>query len=112
MHDKVNNRLSTESNIGSRKLCMDKLVFVKSFVVPATPLPPPALEMDTQDAGVTVIRSLAKLKLLKFNARSLHFVRVSYSAKFFAVWRILSNCSQVLFLSIPCEMVYGEGFSA
>ena len=111
MHDKVYNCLSTESNIGSRKLCMDKLVFVKSFVLPVTPLPPPALEMDTQDAGVSLIRLVARIKLFIFFARSLHFVRVSYSAKFFAVWRILSNCSQVLFLSIPCEMVYGEGFS-
>ena len=66
MHDKVYNCLSTESNIGSRKLCMDKLVFVKSFVLPVTPLPPPALEMDTQDAGVTLIRLVARLKLLIF----------------------------------------------
>ena len=72
--------------------------------------------MDTQDAGVTLIRSIAKLKLLKFDARSLYFERASYSAKlnlvsaeFFV--RILAHflCSQVLFLSIPCEMVYGEG---
>ena len=71
MHDKVYNRLSTENKIGSRKICMDKLVFLKFFALPATPLPPPALEMDTQDAGVTLLRSVAKLKLLKFDARSL-----------------------------------------
>ena len=53
MHDNVYNRLSTESN------CMDEVVFLKFFVLPATPLPPPALEMDTQDAGVTLIRSIA-----------------------------------------------------
>ena len=116
MHDKVYNHFSTESNIGSRKICMDQLVFLTFFVPPATPLPSPALEMDTQDAGVTLIRSIAKLKLLKFDARSLYFERASYSAKlnlvsaeFFV--RILAHflCSQVLFLSIPCEMVYGEG---
>ena len=81
MHDKVYNRLSIESNIGSRKICMDELVFLKFFVPPATPLPPPALEMDTQDAGVNLIRSIAKLKLLKFDARSLYFERASYFAK-------------------------------
>ena len=81
MHDKVYNRLSIESNIGSRKICMDELVFLKLFVPPTTPLPPPALEMDTQDAGVTLIRSIAKLKLLKFDARSLYFERASYFAK-------------------------------
>ena len=73
--------------------------------------------MDTWDAKVTFIRSIAKLKLLKFDARSLCFERGSYFAKsnllsteFFV--HILSNCGQVLFLSIACEMVYGEGFSA
>ena len=85
----------------------------------ATPLPPLALEMDTQDARVTFIPSISKLKLLKFDARSLYFKaeRASYFAKlnlvsteFFA--HILSNCIQVLFLSTPCEMVHGEGFSA
>ena len=60
---------------------MDKLVFIKFFVLPATPLPPPALEMDTQDAGVTLIRSVAKLQLLKFDARSLYFERASYFAE-------------------------------
>ena len=50
---------------------MDEFVFIKFFVPPATPLPPPALEMDTQDAGVTLIRSVAKPKLLRFDARSL-----------------------------------------
>ena len=78
MHDKVYNHFSTESNIGSRKICMDELVFLKFFVPPTTPLPPPALEMDTQDAGVNLIRSIAKLKLLKFDARSLYFERASY----------------------------------
>ena len=63
MHDKVYNRLSTESNIGSRKICMDKLVFLKFFALSATPLPPPALEMDTQDAGVTLFRSIGSLNL-------------------------------------------------
>ena len=81
MHDKVYSRLSIESNIGSRKICMDELVFLKFFVPPTTPLPPPALEMDTQDAGVNLIRSVAKLKLLKFDARSLYFERASYFAK-------------------------------
>ena len=81
MHDKVYNRLSIESNIGSRKICMDELVFLKFFVPPTTPLPPPVLEMDTQDAGVNLIRSIAKLKLLKFDARSLYFERASYFAK-------------------------------
>ena len=95
-------------------------MFIKFFVPPATPLPPPALEMDTQNAGVILIRSLAKLKLLKFDARSLYFEHASYFAKlrlvstvFFV--RILAhfiNCSQVLFLSIPSDMVYGKAFSA
>ena len=104
MHDKVYNHFSTESNIGSRKICIDELVFLKFFVPPVTPLPPPALEMDTQDAGVALIRSVAKLKLFKFDARSLYFVRASYftklnlvSTEFFV--RIFSNCNQVLFLS-------------
>ena len=129
MHDKVYDRLSTESNIGSRKICMDELVFLnvlcplphslqsrrilerdpwivfwndvvppswtlilpeswdesksvfKGEVEPSTPLPPPALEMDTQDAGVTLILSVAKLKRLKFDARSLYFERALYFAK-------------------------------
>ena len=81
MHDKVYNRLSIESNIGSRKIYMDELVFLKFFVPPTAPLPPPALEMDTQDAGVNLIRSIAKLKLLKFDARSFYFERASYFAK-------------------------------
>ena len=59
---------------------MDELMFLTFFVPPATPLPPPALEMDTQDAGVALIRSIAKLKLLKFDAR-LYFERVSCFAK-------------------------------
>ena len=78
--------------------------------------PPPVLEMDTQDARVTFTGSIAKLKLLKFHAHSLYFERASYFAKlnllsteFFVL--ILSNCIQALFLSIPCEMVYGEGLS-
>ena len=79
MHDKVYNRLSTESNIGSRKICVDVLMFLKFFVLPATP--PPALEMDTQNAGVTFIRSEEKLKLVKFDARSRYFERASYFAK-------------------------------
>ena len=73
MHDKILNRDSTDSNIGSRKICMDELVFLTFFLAPATPLPSTALEMDTKDAGVTLIRSIAKLKLLKFDARSLYF---------------------------------------
>ena len=40
------------------------------MLCPLHTLPPPALEMDTQDAGVTLIRSVAKLQLLKFDARS------------------------------------------
>ena len=81
MHVRVYNRLSTESNIGSGKICMDELVFLTYFVPPATSLPPPALEMDTQDAGVTLIRSIAKRKLLKFEACSLCFECASYFAK-------------------------------
>ena len=61
-------------------MCMDKLVFLKFFALPTTPLPPPALEMDTQDAGVTLFRSIGSLNL-KFDARSLYFERASYSAK-------------------------------
>ena len=80
MHDKVYNHFSTEGNIGSRKICMDKLGTCV-FVPPTTPLPPPALEMDTQDAGVNLIRSIAKLKLLNFDTRSLYFERASYFAK-------------------------------
>ena len=60
---------------------MVELVFLTLFVPPATPLPPPALEMDTQDAGVTLIRSVAKLKLPKFDARSVYFECASYFAK-------------------------------
>ena len=60
---------------------MDEPVFLTFFVPPATPLPPPALEMDTQDAGVTLIRSIAKLQLLKFDASFLYFERASYFAK-------------------------------
>ena len=26
----------------------------------------------------------------------------------FAFWHVLSNCNQVLFFSIPCEIVYEE----
>ena len=111
MYDKVYNRLSTASNIGSRKICMDELVFLTYFVPPATPLPPPALEMDTQDAGVTLIRSTAKLLSI------LSVLHISQSWTWwlqnflFAFWHTpcLSNCSQVLFLSVPCEMVYGAG---
>ena len=80
MHDKVYNHFSTEGNIGSRKICMDNLGTCV-FVPPTTPLPPPALEMDTQDAGVNLIRSIAKLKLLNFDTRSLYFERASYFAK-------------------------------
>ena len=119
MHDKVYNHFGTESNIGSRKICMDELVFLKFFVPPTTPLPPPALEMDTQDAGVNLIRSIAKLKLLNFDKRSLYLSVLHISLNWtwwvrnflFAFWHTssLSNCNQVLFLSIPCEMVYGEG---
>ena len=102
MHDKVYNHFSTESNIGSRKICMDKLVFLKFFAPPATPLPPPALEMDTQDAGVTLIRSVAKPKLLRFDARSLYFAELNLVSTEFVVciWHIFSNCGQVLSLSI------------
>ena len=49
---------------------MGELLFLTYFVPPATPLPPPALEMDTQDPRVTLIRSIAKLKLLEFDACS------------------------------------------
>ena len=81
MHVRVYNRLSTESSIGSRKICMDKLLFFTYFVPPATSLPPPALEMNTQDAGVTLIRSIVKLKLLEFDACSFFIERASYFAK-------------------------------
>ena len=56
-------------------------MFLNFFVPPTTPLPPPALEVDTQDAGVNLIRSIAKLKLLKFDTRFLYFERASYFAK-------------------------------
>ena len=57
-------------------------MFINFFVPPATPLPPPAFKMDTQHAGVTLIRLVAKLiKLLKFDARSLYFERALYFAK-------------------------------
>ena len=51
------------------------------FVPPATPLPAAALEMNTQHAGVTLIRLAAKLQLLKFDARCLYFERALYFAK-------------------------------
>ena len=54
-------------------------MFLKFFVPPATLLPPPALEMDTRDVGVTFVCSVVKLKLLKFDARSRYFERASYS---------------------------------
>ena len=60
---------------------MGELLFLTYFVLPATPLPPSALEMDTQDARVTLIRSLAKLKLLEFDACSFSIERASYFAK-------------------------------
>ena len=60
---------------------MGELLFLTYFVPPATPLPPPALEMDTQDPRVTLIRSIAKLKLLKFDACSFYIERASYFAK-------------------------------
>ena len=60
---------------------MGELLFLTYFVPPATPLPPPALEMDTQDARVTLIRSIAKLKLLEFDACSFYIERASYFAK-------------------------------
>ena len=57
-------------------------MFINFFVPPAKPLPPPAFKMDTQHAGVTLIRLVAKLiKLLKFDARSLYFERALYFAK-------------------------------
>ena len=67
----------------------------------------------------SLIRSVAKLKLLKFDARSLYFECALYFAKLdpvsqkflFAFWHTLSNCTRVLFLSIPCEMLYGKEFS-
>ena len=42
---------------------MDELVFLTFVVPPAILLPPPALEMNTQPAGVTLSRSVAKPKL-------------------------------------------------
>ena len=61
---------------------MDELCVLKICCVPcATPLPLPALEINTQDAGVTLIRSIAKLKLLKFDARPLNIKRASYFAE-------------------------------
>ena len=91
-------------------------MFIKFFAPPATPLPPPALEMDIQDAGVTLIRSVAKRKLLRFDARSLYFAELNLVstefvvcslAHFFQLWS-----SPVLVNSIPCDMVYGKAFSA
>ena len=64
---------------------MDELVFIEFFVPPATPLPLPALEMDIQDAGVTLIRSVAKLKLLRFDARSLFFAELNLVSTEFVV---------------------------
>ena len=95
---------------------MDEFVFIKFFVPPATPLPPPALEMDTQDAGVTLIRSVAKPKLLSFDARSLYFAELNLVSTEFVVC-ILAHfvqlwSSPVLVNSIPCDMVYGKAFSA
>ena len=69
---------------------MDELVFIEFFVPPATPLPLPALEMDIQDAGVTLIRSVAKLKLLRFDARSLYFAELNLGSTEFFV-RILAH---------------------
>ena len=51
------------------------------MLCPLHTLPPPALEMDTQAAGVNLFRSIAKLKLLNFDTRSLYFERASYFAK-------------------------------
>ena len=79
MHDKVYNRLTTESNIGSKKICMDKLVFLKCFVPPATPLPL-LLYRWILNMLESLIRSVAKLKLLNFDARSLYFERALYFA--------------------------------
>ena len=80
MHVRVYNRLSTESNIGGRKICMEELLFLTYFVPSATPLAPPALEMNTQHPGVTLIRSIAKHKLLEFDACSFFIERASYFA--------------------------------
>ena len=95
---------------------MDEFVFIKFFVPPATPLPPPALEMDTQDAGVTLIRSVAKPKLLRFDARSLYFAELNLVSTEFVVCILAHFCqlwsSPVLVNSIPCDMVYGKAFSA
>ena len=60
---------------------MDELLFLTFVVPPATLLPPPALEMNTRDAGFTLSRSVAKPKLLKFDARCLYFECASYFAK-------------------------------
>ena len=54
-------------------------MFLTFVVPPATLLPPPALEMNTRDAGFTLVRSVANL--LKFDARSLYFECASYFAK-------------------------------
>ena len=62
-------------------MCMDELVFLTFVVPPATLLPPPGLEMNTRDAGFTLSRSIAKPKLLKFDARCLYFECTSYFAK-------------------------------
>ena len=75
-------------------------MFVKFLVLPATPLPPPALEMDTQDAEVTLFRSVAKLKLLRFDARSLYFERASYFAKLNLVGTEFFVCILAHFLSV------------
>ena len=75
-------------------------MFVKFLVLPATPLPPRALEMDTQDAGVTLFRSVAKLKLLRFDARSLYFERASYFAELSLVHFVKLWSSPVLVNSL------------
>ena len=110
MHVRVYNSLSTESNIGSRKICMDEILFFTYFVPSATPLAPPALEMNTQDARVTLIRSIAKLKLLEFDACSFYIERASYFAKlnllnteFFV--RIFDTFSQTVVKSYSCQFL-------
>ena len=56
-------------------------MFLTFVVPPATLLPPPALEVNTRDAGFTLSRSVAKPKLLKFDAGCLYFECASYFAK-------------------------------
>ena len=85
-------------------------MFVTFVVPPATLLPPPGLEMNTRDAGFTLSRSVAKPKLLKFDARSLYFERASYFAKLNPGWNKIfcshfGKLCQTVFKSSSCQFL-------